>query len=225
MTQLTLDTPDPVMVAHRYRDENVSLVCALFAYGNARVIVDFLNRLNFEWLDNPPSIDTFAPHYYRFQTAQDTHALFVALWRLRQTASIEAIFLQGYLPHHNVMEGIFALIEAIYDTHEYRSRGYEFLIGKPNTSSTYKRWLMYLRWMVRSDGVDMGLWGGVDTRDLLLPLDTHTFAVARKLGMLQRKSYDLKAVYEVTQFLQKLDYNDPIKYDFALYRMGQQGEV
>jgi uncharacterized protein (TIGR02757 family) len=81
---------------------------------------------------------------------------------------------------------------------------------------------MYLRWVVRNDNLDMGLWKRVDKRDLLMPLDTHTFRVSQKLGILKRKSYDLKAVLELTQNLKKFDENDPIKYDFAIYRIGQE---
>jgi len=82
---------------------------------------------------------------------------------------------------------------------------------------------MYLRWMVRSDSIDLGLWSGVDKGDLLMPLDTHTFKVSLKLGLLKRKTYDLKAVIELTESLKRFDSTDPIKYDFALYRIGQEG--
>jgi uncharacterized protein (TIGR02757 family) len=81
---------------------------------------------------------------------------------------------------------------------------------------------MYLRWMVRKDNLDMGLWSKIDKKDLLLPLDTHTFKVSQRLGLLKRKTYDMKAAIEVTQRLSKFDRDDPIKYDFALYRLGQE---
>jgi uncharacterized protein (TIGR02757 family) len=77
--------------------------------------------------------------------------------------------------------------------------------------------------MVRSDEIDLGLWSGVDRSNLLIPLDTHTFNVSKKLGLLKRKSYDLKAVLELTDTLKSFDKSDPIKYDFALYRIGQEG--
>jgi uncharacterized protein (TIGR02757 family) len=76
--------------------------------------------------------------------------------------------------------------------------------------------------MVRSDNLDMGLWKRVDKKDLLIPLDTHTFKVSQKLGLLKRKSYDLKAVLELTENLKKFDKSDPVKYDFAIYRIGQE---
>ena len=84
---------------------------------------------------------------------------------------------------------------------------------------------MFLRWMVRKDCIDLGFWEGIRRSDLILPLDTHTFRVSQKLGILKRKSYDLKAALEVSEFLKKLDSKDPIKYDFALYRIGQLGLI
>ena len=81
---------------------------------------------------------------------------------------------------------------------------------------------MYLRWMVRNDELDMGLWKDVDKADLILPLDTHTFNVSKNLGMLVRKTYDLKSALLITEKLKEFDKDDPIKYDFALYRLGQE---
>jgi len=74
----------------------------------------------------------------------------------------------------------------------------------------------------RTDALDMGLWSKIPPSSLLMPLDTHTFHVARKLGLLKRKSYDIKAVLELTGLFRKWDPNDPVKYDFALYRIGQE---
>ena len=85
-----------------------------------------------------------------------------------------------------------------------------------------KRWMMFLRWMVRKDNIDMGLWSSKYKKDLILPLDTHTFKVSKKLGLLQRKTYDLQAAIEITEVLKGFDTKDPMKYDFALYRIGQE---
>ena len=81
---------------------------------------------------------------------------------------------------------------------------------------------MFLRWMARCDNLDMGLWKNVDKKDLILPLDTHTFKVSQKLGLLERKTYDLKSAVLVTDKLKEFDREDPVKYDFAIYRLGQE---
>jgi len=76
--------------------------------------------------------------------------------------------------------------------------------------------------MVRVDNLDMGLWSKIDKADLIMPLDTHTFQVSLRLGLLKRKTYDMKASLELTQRFKSFDEHDPIKYDFALYRLGQE---
>ncbi|QGY43855.1 DUF2400 family protein [Maribellus comscasis] len=81
---------------------------------------------------------------------------------------------------------------------------------------------MFLRWMIRNDNraVVFGIWNGIPASELMLPLDVHTGNVARKLGILHRKSNDWKAVEEVTQTLRKFYPADSIKYDFALFGLG-----
>ena len=227
-TEISLDKPDPLLVASHYNDESIALICALFAYGNARLIVQFLQSLDFSLLDASDEmiIKTLSSHYYRFQNAQDVSALFIALKRLKHVDSIENIFYEGYKKEENVLDGLWHFIEKLKSIKSHKSRGYDFLVGsvpqKKSGMGTYKRYMMYLRWMVRDDALDMGLWSKIDKKDLLMPLDTHTFKVSQRLGLLKRKTYDMKATIELTQKLKKFDNSDPIKYDFALYRLGQE---
>ncbi|NCD12731.1 MAG: TIGR02757 family protein [Epsilonproteobacteria bacterium] len=220
--------PDPLLIASVYSDEFSALICALFAYGNAKAIVRFLQSLDFTLLDASEKKihDAFVHHYYRFQNADDIAALFVTLHRLKKKhISLESLFLPAYLKSRNVMDGLRSLISSLYAINPYRSQGYQFLLGTippAYPKSPYKRWHMYLRWMVRKDNLDLGLWKGVHTKDLLMPLDTHTFTLGKKLGLIQRKSYDFKAVLELSCALKKIDPSDPTKYDFALYRLGQE---
>jgi hypothetical protein len=46
--------------------------------------------------------------------------------------------------------------------------------------------------------------------------------MARKLGLLKRKSNDRKAVIELTEKLREFCPEDPVKYDFALFAMGKE---
>ena len=225
--ELSLKRPDPLIVAQKYKDEYISLVCALFAYGNAHQIVKFLSSLDFSLLDQDEIFirKNIKNYYYRFQSSKDIEEFFITLSRLKNKLLLEDIFLQGYKKDNNILDGLREIITLIYDTNSYRSRGYEFLIGKipgNKNSSPYKRWNMYLRWMVRDEGLDFGLWRRVEKSSLLIPLDTHTFKVSQKLGLLKRKTYDFKSVEILTQKLKEFDENDPVKYDFALYRLGQE---
>ena len=126
----------------------------------------------------------------------------------------------------NILDGLWNFIETLRSVYPRDTYGYNFLVGKTPkkvlSAGTYKRYMMYLRWMVRKDSLDMGLWSKIDKKDLLMPLDTHTFNVSRRLGLLKRKSYDMKASIELTDTLRSFDVNDPVKYDFALYRLGQE---
>ena len=225
--ELNNNKPDPLLIASKYKDEYIALICALFAYGNVKSIVKLLNSFDYSLLD--ASDATIAKklknYYYRFQSNKDILEFFKTMKQLKKHSSIELKFYEGYSKNHSVMDGLATLISFMYDLNSYRSRGYEFLLGKVPTSknnSPYKRWHMYLRWMVRSDNLDLGLWKSVDKKDLLVPLDTHTFNVGQKLGLIKRKSYDFKAVLELTEAFKKIDINDPVKFDFALYRIGQE---
>lgn len=222
---------DPIMVAYRHNDPTIALICALFAYGNVKQIVKFLNSLDFELLNAGDEAiqEKLQNHYYRFQKGEDVVALFIALKRLNAETSLESVFKEAYLVDKNIIEGINACIFKILSLNPHQTRGYNFLIGKVTTKTkgagALKRWMMYLRWMVRDDNIDMGLWSGVNKADLIMPLDTHTFKVGHKLGLLKRKTYDLEAAIELTKKLKTFDKSDPLKYDFALYRLGQEKKV
>lgn len=226
--ELSYDKPDPLLIASRHQDESIALLCALFAYGNAKLIVKFLESLDFSLLNESESEikKALLGHYYRFQNSDDVGAIFIALKRLKEFDSIENIFYEGYKKEQNILEGLWSFIEILKEIYPYKSRGYNFLVGsvpkRLGSAGTYKRYLMYLRWMVRKDHLDMGLWSKIDKKDLLMPLDTHTFKVSQKLGLLGRKTYDMKATLELTKTLRGFDADDPIKYDFALYRLGQE---
>ncbi len=219
---------DPILVAKRHKDSTISLICALFAYGNVKQIVKFLDSLDFELLKKSDDEirEVLGKHYYRFQKSEDVIALFIALKRLNQKSSLEDIFKNGYIKDRDVIAGINAIIKEIQSLYPHTSQGYNFLISKVTTKTkgagALKRWMMYLRWMVRKDYIDMGLWSGVDKADLIMPLDTHTFNVSKRLGLLERKTYDLQSAIELTEKLKSFDKSDPLKYDFALYRLGQE---
>ena len=234
INELTEENPDPLMIAKKNNNEYIVLICALFSYGNAQQIVKFLNTLDFELLNkSDENIKTsFENYYYRFQNSDDISAIFIAIKRLKSQKSLEEIFKVGYDENHDVLEGISKIIQSVLEVYEYHSVGYKFLVGtapkrdkygkiKYKGNAPYKRYNMFLRWMVRKDNLDMGLWKNVNTKDLILPLDTHTFKVSSQLGLLTRKTYDLQSAVLITEELKKFNNEDPIKYDFALYRIGQ----
>lgn len=236
--ELSYDKPDPLLVASRYDDEYIILLCALFAYGNAKLIVKFLDSLDFSLLDKSDdeideALDGF---YYRFQNSDDVKTIFKTFAKMKKEQSLQDLFYQGYKKENDILEGLDSLISKIHEIANYKSQGFTFLVSssfkrdkngiiKQIGNAPYKRWNMFLRWMVRKDELDMGLWKKIDKKDLILPLDTHTFKVSQKLGLLTRKTYDLKSALLITEKLKEFDNIDPIKYDFAIYRLGQENLI
>lgn len=113
----------------------------------------------------------------------------------------------------------------------HRSDTFSYLLTSPAQGSCCKRWCMLLRWMGRKDELDLGLWmagspllskskTGLRPGQLVMPLDTHTGRIGQYLGLTRRKSLNWKAALEVTENLRLCDAHDPVKYDFAICRLG-----
>lgn len=222
---------DPLQVASIYKDPFISLICALFSYGNAKLIVKFLKTLNFDLLkvsDEKIQEEIIAKNQlYRFETAKDVAQIFITIKRLMDF-DIQSIIKQGFMQNGSMADGVNALIKKIYSLNSYTSMGYNFFFSNPFENipkSPYKRYYMWLRWMVRDSDIDLGLFKDLPKSELILPLDTHTHRVSLAIGLCNRKSYDHKAAYEITNNLKKFDPLDPIKYDFAIYRIGQNKEI
>ena len=102
-----------------------------------------------------------------------------------------------------------------------RSGGFrQCLLPSPESGSACKRLNLFLRWMVRADAVDTGLWRDVPPSMLVVPLDTHLFRISKRFGLTSRSSADLKTAREITGGFRRISPEDPVKYDFALTRLG-----
>lgn len=101
-----------------------------------------------------------------------------------------------------------------------KNAGVRYFFPSPKAGSACKRLNLYLRWMVRSSGVDLGIWKGVSPSALIIPIDTHLARISKLLGLTSRSSSDWRMAEEVTGALRELDPTDPVKYDFALCRLG-----
>jgi uncharacterized protein (TIGR02757 family) len=154
---------------------------------------------------------------HRTFNAIDLHYFFVSLNHIYlKHAGLENCFLN---PQKNVEQGLIQFRNIFFEK-KYPLRTQKHVSNILKNASA-KRLNMYLRWMVRKNSeVDFGIWNCIEAKDLLLPLDVHTSRVSRKLNLLKGSQNNWKAVLEVTENLKKLDPNDPIKYDFALFGMG-----
>lgn len=249
--ELSLDKPDPLFAVRKNLSQQnideIALICALLSYGNAGQILKTLLKLDFTLLGDKGAIKNATFPLYRFQSSDDIRNLFLAMSDIIKRGGIKRIFSKAYFEHKNIESikspticGINAMIDALFDALQKNNanltKGLAFLIGQkasnPRTSSPLKRWNLFLRWVVRKDNIDLGLWQSADSSDsnaqkispadLILPLDTHTFRLSKKLNLLQGKTYNLHSALEITQNLSNLCNEDPVKYDFALYRLGQE---
>jgi uncharacterized protein (TIGR02757 family) len=110
----------------------------------------------------------------------------------------------------------------LYRGHRLPARaGVRYFFPSPEGGSACKRLNLYLRWMARHDGVDLGVWHRPEPRQLVLPLDTHTRAIARRLRFTRYRSAGWAMAVDITRRLRRFDPEDPVKYDFALYRLDQ----
>lgn len=231
---------DPIQIPHQFSVkediEIAAFLSATIAWGNRKMIINNAKKM-MELLDNSPH-DFITNH-----KEQDLKPLENFVHRtfngIDFTYFIKA--LQNIYKNHNGLEAVFnasapalpsgreadSLQKAITNfktvffelEHEQRTQKH---ISNPAKGSCAKRLNMFLRWMVRNDnaGVDFGIWETLSPASLSCPLDVHSGNVARKLGLLNRKQNDAKALFELDTNLRKLDANDPVKYDFALFGLG-----
>jgi uncharacterized protein (TIGR02757 family) len=161
-------------------------------------------------------------YYYRFNTEQDFIDLIFSLQTIiKQYGSLKSLFLKHYSSsHENILPALDKFTSEIRNTGKH-SKSFDYLIPDVSKNSTCKRLNLFLRWMVRKDSIDTGLWGReVEKSKLIIPVDTHVYRVSQKLGLVRRKACDIKYAIELTNKLKEFDPLDPVKYDFALCHIG-----
>lgn len=233
-------TPDPLELVLRYSDpldqEIAGIVAAAFAYGRADTVVRNCGRLlnsmgpsPFGYLRDRFSIDEAAVRFegfsHRFHKTADVVALFEKLaFVIRRQGSLGALFRSVYRHSDaDIGPSLSRFVEAILSAPGTDSRhapALRYLLSNPKDGSACKRMNLFLRWMVRRSLPDLGLWDFVDPGKLIMPLDTHIHRITTFLGLNRRKSADWKTAAELTQRLKKLAPEDPVRYDFALCRLG-----
>lgn len=138
---------------------------------------------------------------------------------VRADTSIPALLAQHARPGPGgLRRGMARLADAIRATGE-PDPGH--LLPDPSASSACKRPAMWLRWMTRRDHIDPGLWADhLSPAQLWVPLDTHMFRIARRLRLTRRRVPDGEAARRVTAAFARIRPDDPVRYDFAITRLG-----
>lgn len=145
---------------------------------------------------------------------------------MRSEGSLAGLFAAGdgggpdYVP---ALDRFFAVLRNRTELPASRlPRGVRFLLPSPGDGSACKRAHLFLRWTIRSGDLDLGLWrgGSFSPARLLLPMDTHVHRISRYLGLTARPTADLRAAREATAWLARVDPDDPVRFDWALSRLG-----
>ncbi|ALJ04326.1 hypothetical protein APS56_03850 [Pseudalgibacter alginicilyticus] len=224
---------DPIQIPHQFfKKEDIEIsgfLTATIAWGNRKSIIDNAKRM-MQLLDDAPydfilnhgetDLRKLLPFVHRTFNGEDFIQFIVSLQHIYNNhKGLEAIFYKH--SDKNSLQNSISNFKKTFFEIEHLQRTQKH-VSDPLKNSAAKRINMFLRWMVRNDktGVDFGIWKSLSPNQLSCPLDVHSGNVARKLGLLTRKQNDRKALVELDTALRKLDTNDPVKYDFALFGLG-----
>ena len=219
--------PDPLVFARRYRTaedrEVAGFIAANFALGRVKAIEGFLDDFFISFpspyrdITSGKGIERWersGPLYYRFYDAENIRRFLTGISHALNTmGSLKNAFLCGYERDRSVWDGLESLVSLVKCTGST-------VPADPSGSSACKRLHLFLRWMVRNDDIDLGVWNGVNPGDLVYPVDTHILKISTEMGITARRSPDRKAACEITSFFRNICPDDPVKYDFCLSRFG-----
>jgi uncharacterized protein (TIGR02757 family) len=234
---------DPIQIVRRFaRDDDreiVGFVAAALAFGRVMSVLQSIERVLAVIGSNPsayvrrfdPRRDApaFAGIVHRWTREADIVAL---LWLLRQmidrAGSVEGFFLEGYdAAAEDISDALDSFsrramaldIKAAYGRVPARA-GVCYFFPRPSAGSGCKRLNLFLRWMVRRDALDFGVWRRVSPSKLVVPLDTHVIRVGRCLRLTAYTSPGWRMARDITASLRRLDPDDPVKYDYSLCHLG-----
>jgi uncharacterized protein (TIGR02757 family) len=228
--------PDPLEFLYDYDDlkdrEIVGIIAALLAYGKISQILKSVSKVlkvvqkPYDFLLNVKEnqLNTlFNGFVHRFTTGSDIVSLLIAIKKIiEEYGTLGQCFFDVYEKEDtNILNTLNRFIKIIGRKTDNQ---FNSLVSKPDGSSAYKRFNLFLRWMVRKDNVDPGGWDFVDKSKLLIPLDTHMYRVCCEFNFTKRKQSDIRTVIEITNCFREINPQDPVKYDFALTRMSMQNK-
>jgi len=235
-----LVSPDPLSFVHRYRDagdrEVTGFIASSLAYGRVgqihRSVEGVIGRMGmspYKYLMTATDTEleeTFGDFVHRFTTARELIGTLTGLRGvIDRYGSVQQCMLAGMTEAGrsggaNGEPVISGLCHFAREVNRPLGGGYNSLVPCPEKGSAIKRLNLYLRWMVRKDEVDLGVWKSISPSELIIPLDVHLFRISRLLGMTKRNQANMKTACEVTDGFRLISPDDPVKYDFALASLG-----
>lgn len=223
---------DPIQIPHEFSlKEDIEIagfLAATIAWGKRAMIIKNSKRM-MELLGNSPydfvmnhsksQLSRFEGFVHRTFNAEDFVYFLKSLKNIYENhGGLEEIFTK-HQTKDSLQEAISELHTVFFEiSHPKRTTKH---VANPKKGSVAKRINMFLRWMIRNDGiVDFGIWKYISPSKLSCPLDVHTGNIARELGLINVKQNSIKALKELDSNLRLLDSNDPVKYDYALFGLG-----
>lgn len=230
--------PDPLQFPHLFNDEKdievMAFIASVFAYGNVKQIINSLNTFLLivkkqpsEFISNISASKNLSTDFvHRFYSPKDILHLFRLLnMAYNEYGSLKKLFLSGYNSEEENLRNAITNFNNYFLSkakNEFKklSRGIIFMFPLPEKGSACKRMNLFLRWMVRKDELDFGLWKEIPTSKLIIPVDTHIARICKQLKLTKRKNVSWKMAEEITNNLKRFDADDPVKYDFAICHIG-----
>jgi uncharacterized protein (TIGR02757 family) len=228
---------DPVLFVHRYREprdrEIAGLIASSLAFGNVkqikRSVETVLSAMGpparfIEQNDLPAMMRAFRGFRHRYVGERELCSMLTGARRVCEDyGTLGACFQAQFRAEERTV--VAALERFINCFHLPNRIETNYLLPLPSCGSACKRLHLFLRWMVRRDAVDWGGWQEIPPSSLVVPLDTHMHRIGLSLGLTRRKSGDLRTALELTGAFARLNPDDPVKYDFALTRLGILGNA
>lgn len=230
--------PDPLQFPHLFKDyrdiEVMAFIASVFAYGNVKQIINSLNRFlaiadnrPYKFIQDFTTANSISSKFiHRFYASKDILHLFILLhFAYNKFGSLKKLFLSGYQEtdpntKNSITNFSNYFLKKATEKSGSLSSGLKFMFPLPEKGSACKRMNLFLRWMVRKDELDFGLWKEIPTSKLIIPVDTHIARICKRLKLTKRKNVSWKMAEEITENLKKFDPDDPVKYDFAICHIG-----
>lgn len=212
---------DPVQIPHKFtKKEDIEIsafLTSILAFGKREIIIkkceDFLKRMNNQPYNYLMNGDYSSMVGFKHRTINDIDFIYYlkSLKNIYQNGGLERLF------NNSIEKSLIDFWQIFFDlSHEKRSERH---ISNIKKGSAGKRLNLFLRWMVRHDNIDFGIWKHIDKSNLFIPLDVHVGNISRELGFIDRKQNDWKSVVEITNHLKEINNEDPIKYDISLFSL------
>ncbi len=235
---------DPIHIVRRFASvadrEVVGFCAAALAFGRVASVLQSIESLLSAMGPHPAAfvrgfdIDrdraAIDPIVHRWIRGADLLALMLVLKRmLAESGSIEGFFVdgdEGSAP--DISPGLESFsrraletdLRAVYGRSLPKRAGVGYFFPRPSGGSACKRLNLFLRWMVRRDAIDLGVWSGVAKSRLIVPLDTHVIRLGRCLRLTRRVSPGWRMAADITAALRAIDAEDPVRFDFSLCHVG-----